>query len=138
MASQIKDFAEWFKARRTKVEAWYDDDKGKLAFRVTVDGTPFVCAARSPSSSDRTSVMKRVAGTAQVNDGLIALRIGDTIHVFDPVTVLYQGNADDPHEDERKARGEEWVYFPVDLGCRFEDYVDGRDEPVRYADVDDF
>lgn len=138
MASLIEDFAEWFKTRRTNVEAWYDDPKGKFAFRVTVDGTPFICAARSPSSSERTSIMKRVAGTANVNDALIALRIGDDVHAFDPLTVLYQGQTDDPVEDERKERGEEWVYFPTSLGCRFEDWIDGRDEPVRYADVDDF
>lgn len=136
--SQVKDFAEWFKARRTKVEAWYEDGVGKFAFRVTVDGQAFVCAARSSANDGRTSVMKRVAGKAQVNDALIALRIGDTIHVFDPVTVLGTGNTDDPHEDERKERGEEWVYFDVDLGCRFEEWFDGHAEPVRYADVDGF
>lgn len=135
----IDDFAEWFKARRTKVEAWYEDGKGKFAFRVTVDDTPLICAARSSfPENGRTSVMKRVAGTAQVNDALIALRLGDDMLVFDPVTVLYQGNTDDPHEDERKERGEEWVYFDVDLGCRFEEWFDGHATPVRYADVDDF
>jgi len=134
--SQVKDFAEWFKARRTKVEAWYEDGVGKFAFRVTVDGQAFVCAARSSASHGRTSIMKRVAGKAQVNDALIALRIGDTIHVFDPVTVLAIGTTDDAHENERNERGEEWVYFDVDLGCRFDEWYDGYATPVRYADVD--
>lgn len=137
MTSLIEDFAAWFKARRTAVERWYSDSKGKFAFRVTVDGQTFVCAARS-SAEGRTSIMKRVAGKAQTSDALIALRIGDDIHVFDPVTVLDQGDVDDPHDDERKKRGEEWVYFDVDLGCRFEDWVDGHASPVRYADVGDF
>ena len=130
MASQIKDFAEWFKVRKTKVESWYSDGVGKFAFRVTVDGQAFVCAARSSASDGRTSIMKRVAGKAQVNDALIALRIGDSIRIFDPVTVLGHGNVDEPHEDDRKKRGEKWVYFDVDLGCRFREWYDGTAKPV--------
>lgn len=136
--SLIKDFASWFKARRTKVEAWYADDSGKFAFRVTVDGTPFICTARSSMYDGRTSIMKRVAGTAQVNDALIALRVGDDIRVFDPVVVLYRGVDDDPTEDDRSNRGEEWVEFDVDLGCAFDDWFDGVAEPTRYEDVADF
>lgn len=134
--SQVKDFAAWFKARRTKVEKWYSDGKGKFAFRVTVDGTTLICAARSSASDGRTSIMNRVAGEAQTNDALIALRIGDSIRVFDPVTVLGHGNVDEPHEDGRKKRGEKWVYFDVDLGCRFREWYDGTAKPVRYAEVD--
>ena len=135
MGSQIKDFAEWFKARRTKVEKWYSDGKGKFAFRVTVDGTTLICAARSSTSDGRTSIMNRVAGEAQTNDALIALRIGDSIRVFDPVTVLGHGNVDEPHEDDRKKRGEKWVYFDVDLGCRFDEWFDGHAKPVAYKEV---
>jgi hypothetical protein len=136
--SLIQDFASWFKARRTKIEAWYQDGTGKFAFRVTVDDTPLVCTARSSARDGRTSIMKRVAGTAQVNDALIALRVGDDIHVFDPVAVLYRGVDDDPSEDDRSKRGEEWIEFDVGLGCAFDDWFDGIDEPTRYEDVADF
>jgi len=135
----INDFAEWFKARKTKIEAWYSDGVGKFAFRVTVDGQAFVCVARSSTPTDgRTSIMKKVAGKAQVNDALILLRTPAGKFVFDPVTVLDQGEVDDPHEDERKERGEEWIYADVDLACDFESWYDGGAKPVRYADVDGF
>lgn len=134
----IDDFAEYFKARRTSIEAWYEDDVGKYAFRVTVGGQTFVCAARSSASDGRTSIMKSVIKRTLANDALIALRIRDTVRVFDPVTVLEQGDDDDPHEDDRKERGEEWVEFDVSFGCRFEEWADGNATPVRYADVDGF
>lgn len=135
----INDFAEWFKARRTKVEAWYNDGVGKFAFKVTVDGQAFVCAARSSSpTGGQTSIMKKVAGKAQVNDALILLRTPAGTHVFDPVTVLDQGEVDDPHEDERKERGEKWVHVDVNLACDFEAWYDGAASPARYADVNGF
>jgi len=134
----IQDFAKWFKARRTTIETWYSDSSGRFAFRVTVDGTPLVCAARSSATDGRTSIMKRVAGAAQSNDGLVCLRIGDDIYVFDPVTILGRGNPDDPRKDGRRKRGEEWIYFDVDFGVRFDDWVDGHKRPVEYHDVDAF
>lgn len=138
MPSQIKDFAEWFKARRTTVEKWYRDDVGNYAFRVTVDGTTLICAARSAASDGRTSVMSKVAGAAQVNNALLCLRVGDTIHVFDPTTVLAHGDTSDPVEDSRKKRGEMWVYFDLGLSASFRDWYDGHAAPVEYAGVEDF
>jgi len=133
--SVLADFAEFFKARRTKVEAWYEDDVGKWAFRVDVDGQAFVCAARkTPPKGGKTSIMKRVAGHAQTRDALIALRLRDGIYVFDPVAVLADGKPDDVAEDARKKRGEEWVEVPISLACTFEEWYDGSGEPVRYAD----
>lgn len=135
--TQLKDFAEWFKARRTKVEKWYSDGVGKFAFRVTVDGQAFVCAARSSGpKGGKTSVMKRIAGKAQTTDALIALRLPGGIRVFDPVTVLGHGEPDEPKEKARKKRGEVWVTVDVDLSCPFDEWYDGNAEPARFADVD--
>lgn len=135
-SSAIADFADYFKTRRTKIEKWYTDGVGRFAFRVTVDGQAFVCATRTnPPKKGKTSIMARVAGKAQTQDALIALRLRDEIHVFDPVTVLGHGEADEPAEEDRKKRGEKWVHFPVSLGCTFEEWYDGAGEPLRYHDV---
>jgi len=133
--SVLGDFAEFFKSRRTKVERYYEDGVGRFAFRVTVEGQAFVCAARSnPPKKGKTSIMARVAGKAQTTDALILLRLRDDMYVFDPVTVLGRGEADEPVEEDRKKRGEKWVHFPVSLGCDFREWVDGTAEPVRYHD----
>lgn len=134
--SSLQDFADWFKARKTKIRAWYEDGVGRFAFKVVVDGQAFVCAARTSSSSTgETSVMKKVAGRAQTQDALIALRLADGTYVFDPVTVLGTGDCRAAKADERKERGEEWVYFDVSHGCGFEEWFDGYDSPAVYRDV---
>lgn len=133
--TQIHDFADWFKRRETAVEAWYEDGKGRFAFRVTVDGQAFVCAARSSSHNGNVSVMTRIPGEAQTIDALICLRIGDAIRVFDPVAVLAHGETDEPTEPGRRERGESWVEFPVSIGCRFDAWFDGDAEPSTFDDV---
>lgn len=135
--TQLKDFAEWFKARKTKVESWYSDGVGRFAFKVTVDGQAFICAARSSGPTNgRTSIMKRIAGKAQVEDAFVALRLPDGIYVFDPVTVLGHGEVEEPKEKARKKRGEEWVSVDVGLSCDFREWYDGHAEPARFAEVD--
>lgn len=137
--SAIDDFAEWFKTRKTPIERWYSDGVGKFAFRVTVDGQTFVCAARkSATSGGHTSIMNRVAGKAQTEDALIALRLRDGIYVYDPITLLGHGDTKEPVETDRKRRGEKWVHFPVSFGCEFREWYDGNAEPTRYADVEDY
>jgi len=138
--SVLHDFAEFFKVRKTPVRSWFEDGVGKWAFLVDVKGQAFVCCARkSRPSGGTTSVMKRVAGRAQTRDAFIALRLpDDEIHVFDPVSVLAKGDFDQPHESDRKERGEEWVEMPLSLACTFEEWYDGRGEPVSFADVESF
>jgi len=134
--SAIEDFAEFFKVRKTPIEDYYEDGVGKFAFRVTVDDQTFVCTARkTPPKNGRTSIMNRVAGKAQTQDALIALRLRDDIHVFDPITILGHGDTDEPAERDRKKRGEKWVTFPVSFGCTFRDWYDGGASPLRYKDV---
>lgn len=138
--SVLHDFAEWFKVRKTPVKRWFEDGVGKWAFLVEVEGQAFVCCARnSRPSGGKTSVMKRVAGRAQTREAYIALRLPDDgIYVFDPISVLAKGDVDEPREDERKERGEEWVEVPVSLATTFEEWYDAGTKPQVYADVDAF
>lgn len=134
--SALRDFAEWFKVRRTKIRAWYDDDVGRFAFKVKVDGTPLICVARrSSTASGTTSIMKKVVGRAHYQDALIVVRMRDDVMVFDPVTIFEHGECGDPKDTARRKRGEEWVYFPVELGCRFEEWFDGHAAPVTFGDA---
>lgn len=136
----LGDFAEYFKVRETPILQYYEDGVGKWAFRVNVHDTDFVCAARSKyenAKGTRASCMNRVAGRAQVSDAFVCLRIRDDIYVFDPVSILAEGDVEDPHESDRASRGEKWVYFPVSIGVSFEDWVGGS-EPATFADVDQF
>ena len=133
----LGDFAEWFKSRKVGIKKWYSDDVGRWAFRVEVDGTDFICAARSSSASNgTTSIMKRVAGHAQTRDALIAIRLRDDIFVFDPVAVLADGTPDEVVDPDRRDRGETWVEVPLSLACSFRDWYDGTDAPSTYADVE--
>lgn len=134
----LDDFAEWFEDGGIPVEDWHTDAKGRIAFDVTVKNTPFVCSARSPSKDRETSVMKELAGIGQTKSALIALRLGDTVRVFDPVSILKHGSERDAHDSDRDDRGEDWVYFPKTLGCRFDDWYDGTAEPTEYHDVSKF
>lgn len=138
--SVLHDFAEFFKRRKTKIRAWFEDPVGKWAFRVRVDGQDFVCCARKRRPTNgNTSIMTRVAGRAQSRDAYIALRLpDDDIHVFDPVAVLHEGDKDDVVEPDRRERGEDWVEVPMRLACSFEDWCDGHAEPVTYHDVESF
>lgn len=132
----LQDFAEWFKARETKIEAWYSDGVGRFAFRVTVDDQAFVCAARSsPPKDGKTSIMARVAGKAQTSDALIALRLPGGIRVFDPVTVLDTGERDTPAQSDRRERDESWVAVDLSVACTFSEWYDGDAKPLRFADV---
>lgn len=132
----LQGFADWFKDRKTKIERWYSDGVGKFAFRVTVDGQTFVCAARASEPNDgETSIMARVAGKAQTTDALIALRLPSGIYVFDPVTVLDVGERDEPEEGDRRNRNETWVAVDIAVGCKFRDWYDGERSPTRFGDV---
>lgn len=135
--SALSDFAEYFKARRVPVDAWYKDGVGRFAFRVEVEGQAFVCAARkTPPKDGTTSIMARVAGKAQTTDALILLRVRDRMLVFDPITVLGFGDADEPKDRKRRKRGEKWITVQTKLGCDFAEWCDGTAEPAYYAAID--
>jgi len=134
--SALGDFAEYFKARKVRIRRWYEDGVGRFAFRIRIDGQDFVCVSRKTAPKNgRTSIMARVAGKAQTTDALIALRLRDRTLVFDPITVLAHGEAEEPREDDRKERGEKWVRVALDLGCEFDEWYDGTAEPARFGDV---
>jgi hypothetical protein len=82
--------------------------------------------------------MNRVAGHAQTEDALIALRLRDATLVFDPVAVLGHGDTQDAVEDDRQKRGEKWVEFPTSYGVPFGEWYDGAAEPIAYNDVEDY
>lgn len=135
----LDEFADYFKSRKTPIERWYSDGVGRFAFRVSVEGQTFVCAARTtPPNDGTTSIMARVAGKAQTTDALIALRLRDRTLVFDPVAVLGHGDPDEPVEEDRKRRGEKWITLPLRFGCAFDDWYDGVDEPVRFGAIDGY
>lgn len=133
----LDHFADFFKRRKVPIRAWFRDDVGRWAFRVDVDGQPFICAARkSAPSDDSTSLMRRVAGYAQTRDALIAIMLpDDRVFVFDPVAVLAHGTADEVYDQDRVDRDERWIKVPLSIGCRFQDWYDGVDAPAAYEDV---
>lgn len=137
--SLIHDFAEYFKSRRVAVDRWYEDDVGKWAFRVSIAGDDFVCAAVSRTDvvggENVVSAMKTVPGRAQTRDAYVCLRVADEKYVFDPIAILAEGTEGKPHDDQRTERGEKWIYFPKSLGCELEAFVDGYAEPATFGDV---
>lgn len=136
MASLIHNYANWFKNKKTPVKRWYSDGVGKFAFRVEVDGQPFIACARSASPTDgETSVMRRVCGKAQTTGAYVVVRTPAGDYVFDPVTILATGRVEDPHDEDRAKRGEQWVYVDVEHACRFELWVDGYGQPDSLADT---
>lgn len=137
--SLLHDFKEELKAKGVPVEAYYSDDVGRYAFRVTIDGERFVCVARtSKKYDDRLSIMSKVAGEAQTLDAKVLVRYRDERWVFDPVAILHAGEKDEPEVEARRERGEEWVEFPTEIGCDFADYVDGFASPMRVTELTAF
>jgi hypothetical protein len=138
--SILGHFEDWFKSRDTRIRHRYEDDVGQWAFVVQVRGDELVCAARSSYRDDdasQVSIMKRVAGRAQVRDGFVCLRVRDDILVFDPVAILAAGSNDEVFEDDRKKRGEQWGVVPVDVAVPFDRWFDGVD-PATFGDITDY
>lgn len=111
---------------------WVSDDQGPFAFRGRLRGERYVVAALSTEyeAGEDVSFRVEVAKTAAEEDRRIVVRMRDDFFVFDGVGALAKGNVGDPYDDDRKKRGEKWVYVPPSVGARFEDYVDGNDSPV--------
>jgi len=135
----LTQFKDWFVSKGVRIITDIDDpidDNRTIGFVAgPVDDTEFACAALSSAEDGRVSVMVDIATEAAGRGALIALRIGDDVHVFDPRTVLNHGNHAPLKDEKRRERGEMWVYFDVGQGCRFDDWFDGHDDPDRYGDV---
>lgn len=127
----LSDAAGWFKARKTPIEAWYDDAHGRYAFKVTVDAETFVVAAKDYLYRGNASFMNKVVLRANDRDAKLLLFVADGgyRYVFDPQTVIEDGDdADGPRSSER---GEAWIDVDAQAGVSLEDYADGRDTPKR-------
>lgn len=127
----LSDAAGWFKARKTPIQAWYDDDHGRYAFKVTVDSEPFVVAAKKYLYAGNASFMDKVVLRANDYDAKLLLFVVDRSnpYVFNPQTVIEDGtDADGPRSSNR---GEAWTDVDAKAGVPLEDYVDGRDTPKR-------
>jgi len=112
-------------------DEWLTDTDGRYAFRARLQGDAFVVCALSEAGDDgNISFRYEVAKTAAQEDRYVVVRVRDDFYIFDGATALAKGNVGDPYDDDRAAKGEEWVYVPRSIGARFEDFVDGSDEPV--------
>lgn len=125
----LSNAAEWFKGRKTPIEAWYTDDHGRYAFKVSVDGETFIVAAKKYLYEGNASFMRKVVLRANDRDAKLLLFVSDRSnpYVFDPQTVAEDGtDADGPRSSER---GESWIDVGAKAGVALDDYVDGRDTP---------
>jgi hypothetical protein len=136
--SLLRGAADWFKARETHIRAWYKDTGGKYAFRVIVDGQPFLVAAKKYLHGDQASFMKKLAERAADQDAYLLLFIKEGGHrvVFDPKRVLEFGTPPTPDESKRAKDGERWLDIPVDAAVDFQDWYDGTAEPLSIPKAD--
>lgn len=129
--SMIDHAADFFKSRRTQIEAWYSDDKGRYAFRVTVQGQRFVTCAKKYVNHGRASFMKgKVLERARDQDALVLLFIaeGNRWLVFDPRHALVHGEPSGG-KSKRVKKGEDWLDVDTDCACSLEAFIDGHAEP---------
>lgn len=136
----LSDTADWFKSRRTRIEAWYEDDEGKYAFKVEPrpDEVFLVSAVSQTHQNGEISAMRKLVERAKDRDAMLLIRVRDDFLVFDPDTFTKR-NREGTIRDDRKARGERWLRVPKDWGADFQSYMDGRDEPQRrHGDLRDF
>lgn len=135
----LDDTAEWFKRRQTKIRRWCEDDEGRYAFRVRVEGEEFYVAALSQSHrGGEISVMRKLIRRAQDRDAMLLVRVRDEKLVYDPDS-FESRDREGVITDERKRRGERWLHVPKDWGVPFRDYVEGRQTPdTRYDDLRDY
>lgn len=127
--------ADWFKARNTGIRTWYEDDNGRYAFRVTVEGQDFVVCAKKYLHDGDASFMRKVVLRAADLDAYILLFVqGDGRRLlFDPQQVQDQGTPSDPSESQRAQQGERWLDVPTDWTVTFEEWYDDGKEPVPTA-----
>jgi hypothetical protein len=138
MSSLISATADWFKRRNTSIEAWYSDDGGRYAFRVSVDGQPFtVCAKKYLVDGTASFMASKVVQRAIDRDALLLLFVqeGGRRLVFDPNTVQAQGVASTPDDSPRARRGEHWLDIPTDHAVDFDAWADGHQQPPAPSDI---
>lgn len=127
--ADLHEAADWFKRRKTRIRAWYDDDQGKYAFVVKVDGQQLICCAKDYlHDGDASFMAQKIVLRAIDNEALIMLFVKNKRLVFDPNTIAQEGT-EVTAEDSRKQRGERWIDVDAKLSCSFEDWVDGNAEP---------
>lgn len=137
--AKIDEFEAWFRERGATVHRELSDGNGRFGFVTQVDGTKLVCGVRSSQPyQGETSVMRRLPGEAQVEDALVCLSLPPGKYILDPVTLLSKGEPDDVNKRGRAERGENWVRFPLDIGCTFRDWYEGDDEPDRETTLSSF
>lgn len=135
----LRDTAEWFKSRKTRIQRWYKDDEGKYAFRVEPKPGEvlLVSAVSQTHKNGEISAMRKLVKRAEDADAMLLIRVRDDFLVYDPSTFTKR-NREGTIRDDRKARGEQWLRVPKDWGADFRAYMDGRDEPrTSYGDLRD-
>lgn len=139
MGDLLNQAADWFKARKTIVDAWYTDENGRYAFRVTVDGQPFIVGAKKYLDSGNASFMgKKVVQRAIDQEALLLLFVKSDGRrlVFDPRTVDQLGDHGSTARADRKARGEAWIDISIDAAVDFRDWYDHGDQPQPPRRID--
>lgn len=132
----LGDAADWFKARQTRIGGWYEDDQGRYAFGVDIDGQRFIVTARKYLNDGQASFFTgKVVQRAIDQDAYVLLFVSGDRLVFDPAYILEHGDHDEPTEPDRRRRGEDWVSVPTDPSVAFEDWYDRRETPDG---VDDY
>lgn len=131
MSSLLANAADWFKGRRTHIDGWYEDDTGRYAFSVTVDGQRFIVCAKKYLQDGKASFMadKVVQRAIDQEAYILLFTDGDRRMVFDPVTIDRDGEHGTTARDDRKARGERWIDVDADLSVPFRSWYDGRATP---------
>jgi hypothetical protein len=133
----LSDAADYFKTRQTAIDAWYDDNRGRYAFRVTVHDQAFIVTAKQYLKAGDASFMHtKVAQRATDTDALLLLFVqdGGYRYVFHPKAVTEHGDAPDPDDSPRQRRGEDWIDINARFGVPFRDWADGRKTPPRHPD----
>lgn len=137
--SLLSKAADWFKTRRTPVRAWVEDDGGRFAFAVDVEGQRFFVAAKKYTYHGKASFMEKLVRRAADQDAYLLLFVDDgQKYVFDADHVLEYGEQSNPSKSKRASRGEAWLDIPVDDAVSFRSWYDRGKEPSRnLVDADD-
>lgn len=144
----LREFATWFKDQDVPIREWYSDDTGNYAFRVNVENTTFVAAARkNPPEKNNVSCFRQIPMYARDRDGYVLLLIKESdgpvvtggMRVFDPEKILADGtDSSEKYDATRARRGERWVEFERVWGVPLMDFLEGYREPTQPTGLDNF
>lgn len=137
MSNLLGNAADWFKARETRIRAWAEDDGGRYAFAVRVDGTKFWVGAKKYLHGDQASFMTKLAKRAADQDAFLMLMVmeGGKRLVFDPDMVLERGEPSNPTESKRAKDGEDWLDVPADWAVSFRRWYDDGKQPETLTEL---